>query len=269
MLRRLTTMMMIAIFTLMAFAATPAAAQDDDGDYTYLRVTHLSYDSGPVAVYIDGQPSDLQELMFGDISGWAEMAPGTYSVAFVPLGGSMEEAVLGPFNYELEEDAWTTLAVIGSAEDGTDTVQPLRMNYSEINAGEARIAVFHALSGAPAVDLRLDDGTVLVEDLPFATNAPESFEAGMATFSVAAGTYNLQLVPTGETEPVLLTIEDLSLEAGTFYFVSVSGTPDEPVPVFSSLAVDDLREMTNAPFDDGDDMDETGDTEDTDDDTDS
>ena len=254
------TLLTIALVSLFALALAPvapapAAAQDDDADYTYLRIAHLSYATGGLDVYIDGQPSDIQAVQFGDLSGWVEMTPGTYSIAFVPVDETLDDAVLGPFNYGLEDDAWTMLTVTGSDEDTENplTLQPLRLDYSDINQGDARVAVFHGISGAPAVDLTLEDGTVLAEDLPYVSDDVEGgFEAGMTTFNVSAGTYDVSIVPTGETDPVLLTLGQTEFEAGTFYFIAVAGTPDDPVTVMDSITISDLESMTNASF--GDDM---------------
>ncbi len=247
-LKRLTTLAtVIALSALAVIALWPApAAAQEAGDFTYVQIAHLSYATGPLEVYIDEELSDIQAVSYGDISGWVELVPGNYRVTFVPADEALDEAVLGPVNYTLEADTWTTLAVIGAPDDDTLALQPLRMDYSEINQGEARVAVFHALNGAPAIDVVLDDGTVLVEDLPYVGADEAGFSAGMATFSIASGTYDLVIVPAGETEPVLLALDDTELEPGTYYFVSVSGTADDAVPVIDSIATEDINALTNA-----------------------
>jgi hypothetical protein len=74
---------------------------------------------------------------------------------------------------------------------------------------DARVRVVHASPDAPAVDV-LVDGSVAFENAPF---------TGITGYApVPAGTYNVQVVPTGATMPVVID-EDLSLFYNTDYTV--------------------------------------------------
>lgn len=77
------------------------------------------------------------------------------------------------------------------------------------NMGEARVRVVHASPDAPAVDVWVNGGLVF-------ENAP--FEGITDFVEVPADTYNVQVVPSGMTEPVVIEA-DLPLEAGTDYTV--------------------------------------------------
>lgn len=77
------------------------------------------------------------------------------------------------------------------------------------NTGDARVRVVHASPDAPAVDV-LVNGGIVFENVPF---------EGIEDFvSVPAGSYEIQVVPTGMTEPVVID-ETLSLDAATDYTV--------------------------------------------------
>ena len=77
------------------------------------------------------------------------------------------------------------------------------------NMGGARVRVVHASPDAPAVDVWVEGGRVF-ENV--------AFEEITDFVEVPAGTYNVQVVPAGATEPVVIEA-DLSLMAATDYTV--------------------------------------------------
>ena len=77
------------------------------------------------------------------------------------------------------------------------------------NMGGARVRVVHASPDAPAVDVWVDGGIVFES---------VAFEDITAFVEVPAGTYNVQVVPAGETSPVVIEA-DLPLDAGIDYTV--------------------------------------------------
>lgn len=79
--------------------------------------------------------------------------------------------------------------------------------------GKARVRVVHASPDAPAVD-------VLVNGAKAFTNAP--FKGITQYASLDPATYNVQVVPTGKTEPVVIKA-DLALKANTDYTVVAVG----------------------------------------------
>jgi hypothetical protein len=77
----------------------------------------------------------------------------------------------------------------------------------------ARVRVVHASPDAPAVDVWVE-GSVAFENAPF---------TGVTDYAALdAGTYNVQVTPTGATEPVVINA-DLDLTAGTDYTVVAVG----------------------------------------------
>lgn len=85
----------------------------------------------------------------------------------------------------------------------------------------ARVRVVHASPDAPAVDVWVD-GSVAFSDAPF---------KGITDYaSLAPATYNVQVTPTGATEPVVIDA-DLTLEANTDYTVVAVGLLAEIEPL--------------------------------------
>lgn len=218
---------------------TEAAAQS----LAYLRVAHFAADAPAVQVYLDGEASNIQELNFGAISGWVEMPANTYEIAIVPVSGTLDDVVVGPVNYTFQPNTWTTLAVVGSLEDGSLTVQVLREDYTRIDEDMARVAVLHAIPDAPAVDVLVND-EVAISNLSY--SGGRDFNSGYTAVDVPVGTVNIKVVPTGATEPVLLEASDVELEAGTYYFIAATGSADEPQAVIESVSEALLSENTQA-----------------------
>jgi hypothetical protein len=79
--------------------------------------------------------------------------------------------------------------------------------------GTARVRVVHASPDAPAVDVWVN-GNVAFSNAPF---------KGVTDYApLGAGTYNVQVTPTGATTPVVIDA-DLDLTAGTDYTVVAVG----------------------------------------------
>lgn len=78
-------------------------------------------------------------------------------------------------------------------------------------ATQARVRVVHASPDAPAVDVWVNDNVAF-------SNAP--FKGITPYAALATGTYNVKVVPTGATEPVVIEA-DLTLEAKDYTVVAV------------------------------------------------
>jgi hypothetical protein len=89
------------------------------------------------------------------------------------------------------------------------------------NMGEARVRVVHASPDAPAVDI-LVNGSVAIPNVAFEEITPFA--------SLAAGTYNVQVVPAGQSSPVVIGA-DLSLEGGTDYTVIATNYLSQITPI--------------------------------------
>ncbi len=199
-------------------------------DSVHIRVAHFSPDTPGVDIYVDGEVA-IENLEFPTVTDWIELPAGTYNLAVAPAGTSVDDAAIGPADFDLPADAWITVAAVGSLSDGTLAPAVLIEDYSTIEAGNARVAVFHGIEDAPAVDVWAN-GEVLISRLAFPGS--QGSNDGMFIVDVPAGTYDLQVVPTGETEPVVLDLSGTTLEANMNYFVAAVGTLAEPSVALSA-----------------------------------
>jgi uncharacterized surface protein with fasciclin (FAS1) repeats len=190
-----------------------------------IRVAHFSPDAPAVDVYVSNSLSGVQGLEFANVTDWIALPPGNYSIAVTPAGESLRAAVIGPADFTLLGDTWTTIAAVGSAEAGTLAPALIAEDNSELDAETARVTVFHAIEGAPAVDVRAD-GSVVISALAYPGTVGDN--DGAFTIEVPAGTYDIQVTPNGASTPVLLDLAGTELSGGTHYFVAAVGTADSP-----------------------------------------
>lgn len=83
-------------------------------------------------------------------------------------------------------------------------------------SGTAKVRVIHASPDAPAVDVLVNGSKVAA-----LTNVP--FFTASAYLDLPAGTYDLQVVPTGATTPVVIDAKGVALEAGKAYTIAATG----------------------------------------------
>jgi uncharacterized surface protein with fasciclin (FAS1) repeats len=206
------------IYAINAPLTLPAAAAAGSAT-THIRIANFSPDAPPLQIYIDGQPSDIQTVSSGEMSGWVEMPAGSYQLALVPDGSNLAEAVIPQQSYSLDAHQWQTIATIGSTADQTVTTEFVPENYAPLADGQARVTFFNALENGPAVNVVSNRVTTLASDLAFGVGT---------TINVPTGTTDVSLVPMDAPQAPLLNLPITVFDPNTFYFVAATGTTDAP-----------------------------------------
>ena len=199
-----------------------------------LNVVHASPDAPAVDVYVDGAKA-LGDLAFGAASGWVALPAGEHQVQVTAAGAEIETAVIDAA-VTLEEGAAYEVAAIGLLAEIEPQVH--QVNLSAIGAEDesmARVRIVHASPDAPAVDVAVKGGDVLVENLAF----PEASDY----LSVPAASYDLEVRPTGTTD-VALDLPGVAFEAGMVYSIyAVGQTADDTLTVLPVVATTMAPEM--------------------------
>jgi hypothetical protein len=184
----------------------------NEGD-ACLNIIHASPDAPAVDVYLDGEKA-LSDLAFGAVSGWVAVPAGEHQVQVTAAGAEIETAVIDA-SVDLEEGAAYEVAATGLLAEITPQIY--QVNLSPIGSDDgsmARIRVVHASPDAPAVDVAVKDGDVLIESLAF----PDA----SAYLEVPAASYDLE-VRVAETGDVALELPAVQLDADTVYSVYAIG----------------------------------------------
>jgi hypothetical protein len=193
-------------------SATPAAR---------VRVAHAIADAPPVDIGIDGviEP-ELAGMEFKDVSEYVVVAPGaiTITVTAPALGPDL---VLSTTLTVIQGNDYTLAAHGTLAEDGYPLVLLAVLDDNEIPPlGHARARFFHLVPGAPAVDVAIQGGPVLLEDVTYGQATPY--------VDIAAGTYDLELRVTFMGLPIRIPIRDVTAAPNTIYSFFAVGTTTAP-----------------------------------------
>ena len=196
--------LIVAALMLTSFAV--AGAQSDTAR---LRVIHASPDAPAVDIWVNGEVA-IANLAFPDGTDYVELPAGEYQVQVTPAGA--EEPVVIDATLPLQAGTDYTVAAVGVLESIEALV--LTDNNAAPAAGQAHIRVVHASPDAPAVDVAVAGGDVLISNLEF----------GQASeyLPVPAGSYDLQVRVAG-TEDVAIDIPGFVAEAGAIYSVFAVG----------------------------------------------
>ncbi len=190
-----------------------------DGNFR-AQVVHAAPDAPMVDVYVTAPGADLSTSSAlgtfefkGDL-GPVDVAAGDYQIR-VTAAGDSNAVVFDSGALALTSGLNLTIAAIANTGPGDAPIQLLVATADgsfiirDVNT-TADLRVIHASPDAPAVDVRVNDAVVLVSNLAYAESSGFT--------SVTPDTYNVKVVPTGETEPAVIN-ENLTLEQGTFYSV--------------------------------------------------
>jgi hypothetical protein len=202
------SMVMVLAGAVLALMLAPAAFAQAGG--AKVRVVHASPDAPAVDVWVNGQKA-LTNVPFFTASNYLDLPAGSYDIKVVPTGQT-EPAVIDAKGVAIEAGKAYTIAAVGKLADIKPAV--LVDNLAAPASGKAHVRVIHASPDAPAVDIKLANGTTLIPNL--------AFPNASAYLPVDAGSYDLQVTPAGAST-VVLDLKGTRLEAGKIYDVFAVG----------------------------------------------
>lgn len=228
---------LLAVALMMLAIAAPASAQSD----ARIHLLHGIPDT-PVDVVVDGEIV-FANFQFGETQDLSALAGATLVGLQVRLAGTDTVAIDAGDTALPASGNYTIIAHYN--EGGTPTLGVFENDTSSIAAGNGRLTVRHT-AAAPAVDVLAGGSAVF-------TNIANG--AGQ-TGDVPAATYNVTVVPTGATEPVVIGPADIAVADGTSLIVYAVGQLDDGLQVLTE-SISGLGESPeevptgNSPIDEG------------------
>lgn len=230
--KRFVMSFVLAIALMMSVVGVASA--DHHLGKANVRVAHFAIDAPAVDVFVGGE-AVLEEVPFPAISPYLELEAGAYEIAVAPAGAGIEAAVIGPVELTFEAGHSYTIAATGQLAD--ESFGPLVIDETAAFMGDmmeeddmmepmAKVLVLHGISDAPAVDVALEDGTVLIEGAAF---------NGFATLEVPAGEYPLLVTASGDMDTVVFDLNPTQLEGDRFYFLAAIGTFPDDFQLFAEV----------------------------------
>lgn len=210
-------------------------------DSVRLRVVHAApiFDPEMVSVFLtgpdDGLEAPTETFAFGSDFGPETIPAGDYRIRITPAGDTTT-VLFDSGTLPLPGGADLVVAAVISAlpEVPLSLLVADGQSVGELidTRAEATVRVVHAAPAAPNVDILLDDALPpAVENLAF----PEFTDR----LPIAAGDYNVKVVPTGSGPEAAVIEGDVTLVAGEEYSVYALGLD----PLQPLLLVDDNRRV--------------------------
>lgn len=164
---------------------------------TALRVGHLSPDTGPVDVVVNGG-TFLNDVPFPAVTGFTPLDPATYNVA-VTDGTNPGVVAIGPVDLELAAGTWYSVLAV----DEFANIEPLILTDDPRPvATNAKVRVIHAAPAAPEVDVYV---TAVGADInnETATLPSFAFKANTGYLALPAGDYDVTVTGPGSKQAVI------------------------------------------------------------------
>lgn len=198
-----------------------------------VRVAHLSPDAPNVDVWINGAKVEaLINVPFKAVSKYLSLPAGEITVWVVPTGKTEPKVV--DAKLKIEAGKMYTVAATGllSPAAGQQKFAPVVIvdTLPTLASGKTAVRVVHTSPNAPAVDVALKGGAVLIPALAFPKES--------SYLVLDGGSYNLEVRAAGTTT-VALPLDGVKLEAGKIYTVFAVGLlGDAKSPLGVVVAVD-------------------------------
>ena len=194
-----TTALVVAV-VLSALLLVPAMAVAQDA--AKVRVLHGVGDAPAVDVYA-GRDKIVSDLEFGQITDYLTVPAGTYRIRVLPAGTPLKgSTAVVDAKLTFEAGTMTTVAATGSL---AELVPQVVADDPAPSLENAQIRVAH-LALAPAVDIAVKDGDVVIADLAYPDNS--------GYLDVPPGSYTFEIRAAG-TEDVVMEVGPVDLAAGT------------------------------------------------------
>lgn len=197
------------------FGAAPAQAEAAVG---YVRLAHLSPDTGKVDVYLSkaGDPSFGEQVFrhvgYGVMSKYLALPVGTYAVA---MRNENDPASAPPvLTAQATVAAGGAYTIAGTGKHAVLGLTVLQDDLSRPAAGKAKVRVIQASIASPVLNVSFANGTPIASNVSFASTTPYE--------EVNPGSWTLKLQPPNGSSPSTL---GCSLGGGSVYSLLVLDSP--------------------------------------------
>lgn len=207
---------MLSIAAVALFAFTACSEDEDNNMVTptptakaSVKVIHASPDAPGVDLLVDNTVAGTN-LTFPNNTGYLEVNAGTRNVK-VNATGTSTTVIEANLNL-MENKNYSVFAV-----NALSSIEPLVLEDDLTNpaSGKAHVRFVHLSPDAPAVNITLTDGTIVFGNV--------AFKGSIGFTPLDAGTYDLQVRDAATNTAVVLSLPNITLQAGKIYTVFAKG----------------------------------------------
>lgn len=193
---------------------------------SYIRVLHASPNAPAVDIYANGNLI-VSDLAYMESSPYIPVPSDNYSIMVFPTGQKTDPVVTT--DIFIPPNTIFNVAAIGELPD--ISLYPIQEPTAAPNMGRACVRFVHLSPNAPAVDIKLADGTEVFTDV--------EFKDMTGYVCVPPGTYTFTVTPTG-TDDVVLTVPNIELSSNNAYTIYAIGLVGES-PALEALLIPEPR----------------------------
>jgi len=161
-----------AVSALAMILSMAGGAPAQAAGKAYVRLAHLSPDTPDVDVYLNSQTHAIPEQVFpgvgyGVMSGYMALPPGGYTVAMRESGPSASGKPMLTLQVSISAGQAYTVAGVGRYAD-----LGLKVFNDDISSpapGKSKVRIMQASVKVPVLALTMPDGTVIAQNVAFAT----------------------------------------------------------------------------------------------------
>jgi len=191
-----------------------------------IRVLHAVPNAPAVDVYANDNLI-IKNLAYKEMSPYLTVPSGNYIIKVYPTGETTNPVIES--SIYIPENSIYTIAAIGELPD--ISLYPIQEPTSANKTGMSCVRFIHLSPNAPAVDIKLSDGSIVFSNVPFKSIASYT--------CVPSGTYTFRVNPSG-SDNVVLTVPNVKLNPNTFYTIYAVGLVGE-TPNLEALLVTEPR----------------------------
>ncbi len=206
--RKLGALTLFSMGTLLVQSCSKNEVQQQE--VAFLNITNTSPTTGTFNIYVDQTKTNTQGAVdFGGTLGYMRLTPGNHSVKFTTA--SSTESLITK-NVTLEANTANSLFLI---DRGTNLdFLTIKDELGNVTSTKAFIRFINLSPGAPAFNLAVKDGNVIVSD--------KAYKASSAFIEVEAKSYVLEIKDKATSE-TKVTLESFEFKAGKSYTVIATG----------------------------------------------
>ncbi|MCH5139155.1 DUF4397 domain-containing protein [Clostridiaceae bacterium UIB06] len=193
---------------------------------SYIRVLNASPNSPPLDIYLDNKLI-VQNLAYKEFSKYLPLPAGNYNIKVYSSGTKVNPIIDSPI--DLPPGFAFNVAIIGYFPN--ITLYGIPEPTAPQNFGRACIRFINLSPNAPALDLRVQDGTKIFSNV--------KYEDYTTYACIPPGNYTFRLIPTGTTG-ALLTIPNIQLMPNKYYSIYAVGLPGGSPPLQAFIVEENL-----------------------------
>ncbi|MBU5484049.1 DUF4397 domain-containing protein [Clostridium sp. MSJ-11] len=195
-----------------------------NGTNSYFRIFNASPNVGPIDVYVNDSPT-VMNLAYKEMSEYIIVLSGNYNIKIYPAGQTTSPII--NTSLPIPKDSIFTVALIGMPP--SISLYPIPEPLRSENFGVPCIRFVNLSPNSPAMDVTLPAGRELFSDV--------NYKDFTLYACVPAGTYNIQLRPSG-TNDIVSTVRGVTLDANKFYTIYAVGLFGETPPLEAMVIVE-------------------------------